>query len=222
MKFFNNEWDILLEKEMNKEYFKNLINFIKLEYKNKNIYPEKKYIFRVFKELSYSDIKVVILGQDPYHTEGMANGLSFSVNKDVRIPPSLKNIYIELKNDLNIDNFTHGDLSNWINQGVFLLNSTLTVEESKPNSHSNIGWQIFTNEVISILDKREKPLVFILWGNNAKQKISFINSSTHLILSSSHPSPFSAYKGFFGSKHFSKTNDFLIKNNIKPINWSIK
>lgn len=222
MKFFNNEWDILLENEMNKEYFKNLINFIKLEYKNKIIYPEKKYIFRVFKKLTYSDVKVVILGQDPYHTKGMANGFSFSVNEGVRIPPSLKNIFLELKEDLNIDNLLiHGDLSNWVNQGVFLLNSTLTVEASKPNSHSNIGWQIFTDEVISILNKRDKPLVFILWGNNAKQKKSLINSYRHLVLSSSHPSPFSAHKGFFGNNHFSKTNNFLIKNNIKSIDWCV-
>lgn len=216
-----NDWKQLLGNEFKKEYFKNLENFLKLEYLNKKIYPKKEQVFKALNHTSFKNAKVLILGQDPYHQKNQANGLSFSVNKGMPIPPSLKNIFKELENDLNIKNYEHGDLTNWANNGVLMLNSVLTVEDSKPNSHKNIGWEKFTSKIIEMLNKKETPFVFILWGKNAISKKSLINNKKHLILTSVHPSPLSAHNGFFGNKHFSKTNDFLVKNNMTPINWKI-
>ena len=215
---FNNDWDIILKEEINKEYFVNLLNDVNKLYEQKTIYPPKKDVFNAFR-LSYKDVKVVILGQDPYHGEGEAHGFAFSCLK-VPIPPSLKNIYKELKDDLNIEkNMEDGNLFPWVKQGVMLLNTGLTVEKDKPNSHKDLGWHTFTDEVIKKLNEREDPIVFILWGNNARDKKKFITNERHLVIESAHPSPFSARNGFFGSKPFSKTNNFLKANNKKEINW---
>lgn len=218
----NNDWDLILKDEFEKEYFKNLESFLDKAYKEKNIYPSKSDIFKALELSSFTGTKVVILGQDPYYNPGQAQGLSFSVNDGVKLPPSLRNIYKELETDLAIPPAVSGSLIFWARQGVLLLNSTLTVEEKKPNSHKNIGWQIFTDRIISELDKREKPLVFILRGNFAKSKKSLIKNPRHLIIESAHPSPLSAKRGFFGSKPFSKTNQFLKENNIQEINWNIE
>lgn len=218
----NNDWDLILKDEFEKEYFKNLESFLDKVYKEKNIYPPRSEIFKALELSSFKDTKVVILGQDPYYNPGQAQGLSFSVNDGVKLPPSLRNIYKEMENDLAISPSRSGSLISWARQGVLLLNSTLTVEEKKPNSHKNIGWQIFTDRIISELDNREKPLVFILRGNFAKSKKSLITNPRHLIIESAHPSPLSARRGFFGSKPFSKTNQFLKENNIKEIDWKIE
>ena len=215
---FHNDWDLVLKEELNKEYFKNILSSVSKLYEEKIIYPPKKDVFNAFR-LSYKDIKVVILGQDPYHGEGEAHGYAFSCLK-TPIPPSLKNIYKELYDDLHIEkDMTKGDLTSWVKQGVMLLNTGLTVEKDKPNSHKNIGWSIFTDEVIKKLNERETPLVFILWGNNAREKKKYITNNKHLVIESAHPSPFSARYGFFGSRPFSKTNEFLIKNHKTPIKW---
>lgn len=218
----NNDWDLILKDEFEKEYFKNLESFLDKVYKEKNIYPPRSEIFKALELSSFKDTKVVILGQDPYYNPGQAQGLSFSVNDGVKLPPSLRNIYKEMETDLSISPSRSGSLISWARQGVLLLNSTLTVEEKKPNSHKNIGWQIFTDRIISELDKRENPLVFILRGNFAKSKKSLITNPRHLIIESAHPSPLSARRGFFGSKPFSKTNQFLKENNIQEINWNIE
>ena len=217
-----NSWDILLSKEKKKDYFKNLKDFVISEYKNKTIYPKISEIFKAFIETSYEDVKVVILGQDPYHGENEAEGLSFSVKIGIAKPPSLINIFTELKNDLGCNIPNHGSLVSWAKQGVLLLNSTLTVVKDTPKSHSNKGWEIFTDEVIKIINKKNKPVVFILWGSDARNKKQLITNPIHYIIESPHPSPLSAYRGFFGSKPFSKTNNFLIKNGINPIDWQIK
>lgn len=215
---FHNDWDEVLNEELQKDYFKKLLNTVNDLYKEKVIYPPKKDVFNAFR-LSYKDVKVVILGQDPYHGEGEAHGFAFSCLK-TPIPPSLKNIYKELYDDLGIEkNMLDGNLFPWVKQGVMLLNAGLTVEKDKPNSHKKLDWNIFTDEVIRRLNEREKPVVFILWGNNARAKKDLITNSRHLIIESAHPSPFSARNGFFGSKPFSKTNNFLIKNGISPIKW---
>ena len=215
---FHNDWDESLNEEINKDYFKKLLEQVNELYETKIIYPPKKDVFNAFK-LSYKDVKVVILGQDPYHGEGEAHGFAFSCLK-TPIPPSLKNIYKELKTDLDIDkDMQDGNLFPWVKQGVMLLNTGLTVEKDKPNSHKDLGWHKFTDEVIKKLNDREDPVVFILWGNNAKEKKKFITNDRHLIIESAHPSPFSARNGFFGSKPFSKTNEFLIKNKKSPIKW---
>ena len=215
---FHNDWDSILYEEVQKEYFNNILKEVNTLYKEKTIYPPKKDVFNAFR-LSYKDVKVVILGQDPYHGEGEAHGYAFSCLK-TPIPPSLKNIYKELFDDLGIEkNMLDGNLLPWVKQGVMLLNTGLTVEKDKPNSHKDIGWHIFTDEVIRKLNEREKPVVFILWGNNARAKKSLITNPNHLVIESAHPSPFSARNGFFGSRPFSKTNNFLKKNNINPINW---
>ena len=192
--------------------------FINKEYKEKIVYPPKIDILRALKLTDYNDVKVVILGQDPYHGENEANGLSFSVNEGIKLPPSLKNIYKELYDDLGITKTT-GDLTSWANQGVLLLNSVLTVLKDTPTSHSKIGWQEYTDAIIKKLNEREKPIVFILWGNYARSKKNLITNKRHYIIESPHPSPFSANSGFFGSRPFSKTNEFLKKNNIKEIEW---
>ena len=215
-----NDWDEKLSIIWKSEGFKKFWNIIMHEYATKEIYPPKEYIFNALKLTPYENVKVVIVGQDPYHGEGEAHGLSFSVMDGVKIPPSLQNIYKELYNDLGIIPKKTGNLSGWAKEGVLLLNSILTVEKDKASSHKNLGWEPFTDYIIKVLNAKEEPIVFILWGNFAKSKKSLITNSKHLIIESSHPSPFSAYNGFFGSKPFSKTNNFLIKNNIKPIDWS--
>ena len=217
-----NSWDNLLSDEYKKDYFKNLQKFIIKEYKTKTIYPKMSEIFNAFTKTSYDNVKVVILGQDPYHGEGEAEGLSFSVKVGIQKPPSLINIFTELKNDLGINPPNHGSLVSWAEQGVLLLNATLTVVKDNARSHAGHGWEIFTDEVIKLINKKETPVVFILWGSDARSKRSLITNKKHLIIESAHPSPLSAYRGFFGSKPFSKTNEFLIKNNIKPIDWKIK
>jgi len=205
-----------IEKE--KDYFKKLFDYIDSEYETKTIYPLRKDIFRAFTLTDFDDVKVVILGQDPYHEEGEAHGLAFStLNK--KLPPSLKNIYKEIESDLNLKINQDGNLEYLAKQGVLLLNTVLTVEEGKAFSHKNKGWEIFTDNVIKELNKDDNPKVFILWGNASISKESFITNKNHLVIKSNHPSPLSAYNGFFGSKPFSKTNEFLIKNNIEPINW---
>lgn len=214
----NNYWDAVLKEEYEKNYFKNIAMFINKEYKEKIVYPPKRDILRALKLTDYNDVKVVILGQDPYHGENEANGLSFSVNEGIKLPPSLKNIYKELYDDLGITKTT-GDLTSWANQGVLLLNSVLTVLKDTPTSHSKIGWQEYTDAIIKKLNEREKPIVFILWGNYARSKKKLITNKRHYIIESPHPSPFSANSGFFGSRPFSKTNEFLKKNNIKEIEW---
>lgn len=214
----NNYWDVVLKEEYEKNYFKNIAMFINKEYKEKIVYPPKIDILRALKLTDYNDVKVVILGQDPYHGQNEANGLSFSVNEGIKLPPSLKNIYKELYDDLGITKTT-GDLTSWANQGVLLLNSVLTVLKDTPTSHSKIGWQEYTDAIIKKLNEREKPIVFILWGNYARSKKNLITNKRHYIIESPHPSPFSANSGFFGSRPFSKTNEFLKKNNIKEIEW---
>ena len=218
----NNGWDHILKNEFEKEYYKNMMNFLDRGYKDRTIYPDKDEIFKALELSDFYDTKVVILGQDPYYNYGQAEGLSFSVKSGVSLPPSLKNIYKELKNDLGIEISNNGSLISWARQGVLLLNASLTVEDKKPNSHKDIGWQIFTDEIISTLNSRKEPLVFILWGNFARSKKKLINNPSHLILESSHPSPLSARRGFFGSKPFSRTNDFLKSHNIKEIDWKIE
>ena len=212
-------WYNLLENEFEKKYFTKLRSFIKNEYSTKVIFPPPKLIFNAFNLTPANKVKVIIIGQDPYHGEGQAHGLSFSVPTGIKIPPSLMNIYKELNTDVNKSIPTHGLLEDWASQGVLLLNSVLTVESGKANSHKNIGWEKFTESVISLISKKKESLVFLLWGNYAHKKEDFIESNNHLILKSVHPSPLSAYNGFFGSKHFSKANNFLKKNNIKEIVW---
>ena len=213
-----NYWDIILKEEYEKDYFLKIKDIVRNEYKNKTIYPPANKVFYAFRETSYKDTKVVILGQDPYHGEGEANGLCFSVNVGIKMPPSLNNIYKELYDDLGIKR-TSTDLSDWAKSGVLLLNSVLTVEKDKPASHKFVGWEEFTDSVIKKLNEKEEPVVFILWGNFAKSKMKYITDSKHLVISSSHPSPFSVHYGFFGSKPFSKANEFLRKNGLKEIEW---
>ena len=216
-----NSWDEILKDEYQKDYFKNIAMFINKEYREKTIFPPKSNILRAFKLTDYDNVKVVILGQDPYHGINEANGLAFSVSKGVRLPPSLQNIYKELYNDLGITVSTNGDLEKWAREGVLLLNSVFTVEKDKPASHKNIGWEQFSDEVIKKVNEKNTPVVFILWGSFAKSKAKYITNPIHLVITSPHPSPFSAYSGFFGSKPFSRANEFLRKNNIKEIDWKI-
>lgn len=222
IQLIGNKWDEVLAEEYQKEYFKKIILYINKAYKERPIYPPKNYILRALSLTDYDNVKVVILGQDPYHGVGEANGLAFSVNNGVKLPPSLKNIYKELKDDLNIEISNKGDLTCWAKEGVLLLNSVLTVEKDRPASHKNLGWQNFTDAIIKKVNDKEEPVVFILWGNFARSKKSLITNPKHLILESTHPSPFSSNNGFFGSRPFSKTNNFLRKNNIKEIDFTIK
>jgi len=214
----NKSWDIVLKDEVKKPYFRDLGIFIKNEYKSKICFPAYADIFNAFRYTDYNDVKVVILGQDPYHGEKEAHGLSFSVYDDVRRPPSLQNILKELENDLGIKR-EGNNLTDWAKQGVLLLNAIMSVEKDKPLSHKGMGWEIFTDNVIRYLNEREKPIVFILWGSFARSKKELITNKNHYIIESAHPSPLSASRGFFGSKPFSKTNEFLTKNNMDPINW---
>lgn len=212
-------WKNALNDEWNKPYFMDLTRFVKESYAHGIIYPPGKQIFAAFDNTPYEQVKVVILGQDPYHGEGQANGLCFSVGKDVTLPPSLVNIFKEISSDLNIPVSSDGDLSRWARQGVLLLNSTLTVEAHKPGSHQGKGWEIFTDSVIRKLNEEREHIVFILWGSYAINKGSLIDRSKHLVLQSPHPSPLSAHRGFFGNHHFSATNDYLIKYGKTPIDW---
>lgn len=215
----NKKWDIVLKDELNKEYFKKLGIFVKNEYRSKICYPQYKDIFNALRYTDYDEVKVVILGQDPYHGENEAHGLSFSVKDDVRRPPSLNNIFKELETDLGIKK-TNNDLTNWAKQGVLLLNSIMSVVKDTPLSHKEKGWEIFTDNIIKLLNEREESMVFILWGGYARSKKKLITNKNHYIVESVHPSPLSAYNGFFGSRPFSKTNNFLISKNIQPIDWS--
>ena len=217
----SNKWDYILQDEYNKEYFKKIVKFINKEYKDKTIFPPKSMILRALSLTDYNDVKVVILGQDPYHGIGEANGLAFAVSNGIKLPPSLKNIYKELYDDLGIEPSTVGNLECWAKEGVLLLNAVLTVEKDKAASHKNIGWELFTDAIIKKINDKDEPVVFILWGAFARSKKSLITNSKHLVIESSHPSPFSASYGFFGSKPFSKTNSFLKKNNIKEIDWHV-
>lgn len=215
-----NDWDEQLKVIWESHGFKKFYQIIEEEYKNKTIYPPKSNIFEALKLTSYANTKVVIVGQDPYHGENEAHGLSFSVQKGVKVPPSLKNIYKELYDDLKIPPKNDGDLTNWAKSGVLLLNAVLTVVKDTPASHRNLGWERLTDYIIKVLNEKQDPVVFILWGNFAKEKKNLITNPKHLVITSSHPSPFSARYGFFGSKPFSKTNEFLKKNGLKEIDWS--
>lgn len=218
MSYFND----LINEEKEKDYFEQLTFFLEEEYNNKIIFPERENIFKSLELTNYEDVKVVIIGQDPYHGEGEAHGLSFSVKPCIKVPPSLKNIYKELNSDIGTYIPNNGYLVKWANQGVLLLNSVLTVEKDKPGSHRNKGWEIFTDTVIKKLNERDKPIVFILWGNYAKDKEKYITNTNHLVLVSPHPSPFSARTGFFGCKHFSKINEFLKQNGEDEIDFQIE
>jgi len=215
-----NQWDELLKDEFASDYYLKLRQFLKSEYQSYTVYPRMYDIFNALRYTDYEDVRAVILGQDPYHGPGQAHGLAFSVKKGVPAPPSLQNIFLELKNDLGIDPPEHGNLEAWAASGVLLLNTVLTVREGQPNSHAGQGWEIFTDNVIRILNRRENPMVFLLWGANARNKTALITNPAHLILTSPHPSPFSAPRGFFGSRPFSKTNDFL-RGRGGEIDWRI-
>lgn len=216
----NNDWDEILNREYNKEYYQKLRTILANEYNKYTVYPDMYNIFNAFKYTPYSNVKVVILGQDPYHNVGQAHGLAFSVQPDVDIPPSLKNIFKEMHDDIGFTIPDNGCLTKWAENGVFLLNTSLTVRAHSPNSHKNIGWETFTDNIISELNDRNDPIVFLLWGANARSKANLITNDKHLVLQAPHPSPLSAYNGFFGCKHFSKTNDFL-KSIGKSIDWSL-
>lgn len=216
-----NDWDTILAGEFEKEYYLNIRRFLAAEYKNYTVYPDMYDIFNALKFTPYSNVKAVIIGQDPYHEPNQAHGLSFSVKKGVEIPPSLVNIYKELESDLGIKPPTHGNLSTWAKEGVLLLNATLTVRAHIANSHAAIGWQTFTDNIIRLLNESSEPIAFLLWGANARRKKEFITNRRHLIIESAHPSPLSAYRGFFGSRPFSKINAFLEKNGRAPIDWHI-
>lgn len=214
----NENWDSILEKEYKKEYFQKLLSTIEKEYENNEIFPAKNEIFNAFKLTDFENLKVVILGQDPYHGYDEAEGLAFSVKNHIKRPPSLRNIFKELKSDLNIERETNS-LQDWSTQGVLLLNAILTVKKDTPLSHKNLGWEQFTDEVIKIINNKKEPVVFVLWGNFAKSKKHLITNRRHLIIEGAHPSPFSANRGFFGTKPFSQINEFLKNNNIKEIRW---
>ena len=216
-----NDWDEILKDEFSKEYYLKLRAFLKSEYKSHCIHPDMYDIFNALKWTSYENTKVVILGQDPYHEVGQAHGLAFSVQKGVKIPPSLLNIYKELNQDLGCYIPNNGYLIPWADQGVLLLNTALTVRAHEANSHQNVGWEIFTDNIIKLLNKREDPAIFVLWGGNARRKKSLIDTSRHYVLESAHPSPLSAYRGFFGCKHFSKINKILQSLGKDPIDWQI-
>ncbi len=217
----NSDWKTFLKEELKSDDFKKIISELSAERKHHTIFPENEIIFNAFNQTNIDELKVVILGQDPYHGRGQAHGLSFSVNEGVKIPPSLRNIFKELKSDLNLPISNNGNLSNWAEQGVLLLNSILTVREKEAGSHQKIGWEIFTDSIIKKISNEKQGIIFLLWGAFAQKKSVLINEKKHYILTTTHPSPFSAYRGFLGCKHFSKTNEILIKNNKQPINWKL-
>ena len=214
-----NDWDALLEDEFKKEYYLNLREFLKKEYSSHRIYPHMNDIYNALRYTSYENTKVVILGQDPYHGPGQAHGLCFSVKNGVPHPPSLKNIFKELESELGVSAPESGELIGWAKQGVLLLNTTLTVREASPQSHKGQGWETLTDKIISLLNEKESPIVFMLWGGNARAKKALITNPRHLVLECAHPSPLSAYAGFFGCGHFTSANDFLLKNKLSPIKW---
>lgn len=217
-----NDWDELLKNEFQEEYYLSLRKFLIEEYRNHTVYPDMYDIFNAFKYTSYDDTKIVIFGQDPYHEPNQAHGLAFSVKYGVKIPPSLVNIYKELNAELGCYIPNNGNLTKWAKQGVMLLNTSLTVRGGIANSHRNKGWELFTDAVTKIYNKREKPIIFMLWGNNAKEKMKLITNPNHLILTSVHPSPLSASRGFFGCMHFKKANEFLEANQMGAIDWRIE
>ena len=216
-----NDWDEMLRGEFDKEYYQKLRRFLAAEYKTRTIYPDMYDIFNALKYTPYSGVKAVILGQDPYHGAGQAHGLCFSVKRGIEPPPSLKNIFKEIQDDIGIAPPQHGELTKWAKEGVLLLNTVLTVRRGEANSHKGVGWEIFTDRVIELLNEREKPMVFLLWGSNARQKKRLITNPKHYVLETVHPSPLSAYNGFFGCKHFSKTNSILRELGETEIDWSL-
>ncbi len=218
----HNEWWPFLQDEWQKSYFVELSKFVHEAYEHKTIFPPKDKVFSAFEVCDYSDVKVVILGQDPYHELHQAHGMCFSVNPGIKIPPSLVNIYKELHDDVGCYIPNNGYLMPWAKQGVFLLNTVMTVEEGKANSHAGKGWEIFTDHTIQKINEKDSPVVFLLWGRNARNKASMIDTKKHLVLECAHPSPLSAYHGFFGCKHFSKTNTFLLEHGKEPIHWQIE
>ena len=219
---FNNDWDELLKDEFNKDYYLELRKKLIVEYRTQRIFPGMYDIFNAMKLTSYDDVRCVIIGQDPYHGEGQAHGLSFSVRKGIAPPPSLVNIFKEIRDDVGIDNLgKHGELTKWAQEGVLLLNSVLTVRANQARSHHGLGWENFTTDVIKLLNEREKPMVFMLWGGDAKTKQQYITNPAHLVLKAAHPSPSSAYNGFFGCRHFSACNNFLSQHGLGTIDWSI-
>lgn len=215
-----NEWDALLADEIHKDYYLKLRQFLISEYTTRRIYPPMEDIFNALRHTSYSDVRAVILGQDPYHGPGQAHGMCFSVKRGTPPPPSLQNIFKEIKSDLGIDPPQHGELTSWADNGVLLLNTVLTVREGQPNSHKGMGWEQFTDRIIQLLNERQQPMVFLLWGGNARSKARLITNPAHLVLQCAHPSPLSAYNGFFGCRHFSKTNAILKANGLKEIEWN--
>lgn len=217
----DNSWDLVLKDVFYGTNYLNIREFLKYEYSHYTIFPKASDIFNAFRLTPYENVKVVIIGQDPYHEVGQAHGLAFSVLDGVSFPPSLKNIFIEIENELGINIPKSGDLTKWAKQGVLLLNATLTVRQGFANSHANHGWEQFTDEVIKKLNQREEPIIFVLWGNYARKKKQLITSPKHYILEAAHPSPLSAYNGFFGCGHFKKINEILIKNKKTPIDWSL-
>ena len=214
-------WENKMKKEFEKDYFSILNQFLKQEYKEQTIFPEKKLIFNALNSTPFNKVKVVIIGQDPYHGKGQAHGLSFSVTQGIKTPPSLVNIFKEIESDLKINNHGKGDLKKWAKQGVLLLNATLTVRENTPGSHQNKGWEQFTDQIISTISEERKDLVFLLWGKFAQKKTKLIDKNKHHILMSSHPSPLSSYRGFLGCKHFSECNNILERDNKTEINWQL-
>ena len=217
------DWRAAMADELKKPYYRTLSQFVNQEYRTITVYPPKEDIYNAFKETSLSEVKVLLLGQDPYHNEHQAHGMSFSVLPDQKdIPPSLQNIYKELHDDLGCYIPNHGYLKKWANQGVLLLNTVLTVRAHQANSHRGRGWENFTDAVIQILNEQDRPIVYFLWGRPAQSKISMLNNPKHLILTAPHPSPLSAYRGFFGCKHFSKANEFLVSHGVEPIDWQIE
>ena len=216
-----NNWDNILQEEYHQQYFKDIVKFINKEYKEKIIFPPKSKILRALTLTDYNQVKVVILGQDPYHGVGEANGLAFAVSNGIKLPPSLQNIYKELESDLGIPRANVGNLECWAKEGVLLLNAVLTVEKDKAASHKQVGWEQFTDAIIKKINEKEEPVVFILWGNFARSKKVYITNPNHYIIESTHPSPFSAHHGFLGSKPFSKTNNYLKNKGIKEINWKV-
>ena len=222
MAYIGNDWDEVLGSEFEKEYYKRLMKFLEEERQDNTIYPPEEDVFNALKFSPYNNTKVVILGQDPYHEPGQAHGLCFSVNKGVKIPPSLVNIYKEMQNDMGIIQPNHGYLADWAYHGVLLLNTVLTVRRGEANSHKGKGWEKFTDRIVELLNQREKPMVFILWGANAKSKQSLITNKDHMILSGAHPSPLSAFNGFFGGGYFSKANRFLELTGQEPIDWQLR
>ena len=218
-----NEWDVLLADEFAKPYYQELRRFLAAEYSRGTVYPDKHDIFNALRYTTYSQVRCVILGQDPYHGAGQAHGLSFSVRRGVQIPPSLRNIYQEIFNDTGIDNRAScGELIPWAQQGVLLQNTVLTVREGAPQSHRGMGWELFTDHIIRLLNVREDPIVFLLWGAPAGKKAELITNPCHLVLKAAHPSPLSASRGFFGCRHFSQTNEFLMRHGFSPIDWKIQ